>query len=79
MPLHEVGVNKVEKEGLQKEEGYNFQTIETKLEQKKLKVRKIKGVEMQVLQIETTKSLVKAKLKRIGNLESRLVQHWENN
>lgn len=34
---------------------------------------------MQVLQIETTKSLVKAKLKRIGNLESRLVQHWENN
>ncbi len=39
MPLHEVGVNKVEKEGLQKEEGYNFQTIETKLEQKKLKVK----------------------------------------
>lgn len=39
MPLHEVGVNKVEKEGLQKEEGYNFQTIETELEQKKLKVK----------------------------------------
>lgn len=76
MPLHEVGVNKVEKEGLQREEGHNFQTIKTKLEQKKIEgQRKNKGVEMQVLQIETTKSIVKAKLKRIGNLESRLVQH----
>ncbi len=41
MPLHEVGVNKVEKEGLQREEGYNFQTIETTLEQKKLKFKEI--------------------------------------
>jgi len=30
---------------------------------------------MQVLQIETTKSIVKTKLKSIGKLESRLVQH----
>jgi hypothetical protein len=77
MPLHEVGVNKVEKEGLQKEEGshYRDRAWAKKFEGQ----RKIKGVEMQVLQIETTKSIVKAKLKRIGNLESRLVQHWENN
>ncbi len=60
MPLHEVGVNKVEREGLQREEGYNFQTIETKLEQKNWKVKeKIKELKCKFYKLKQLNPLLK--------------------
>lgn len=63
----------VEKESHKK--GYSFKAKRTL----KFKKKRKKKVEIWVSQVQATKFIAKEKVRRVGNLESKLVQNWKKN